>query len=121
MSSKKKVLIVDDEPNIRLLIKGILGHDYTVLEASDGEEAVSMVRKQKPDLVLMDIMMSNVDGYTACYLIKADPATKGIPVIMLTALGYRLNEKLATVLGADGYINKPFKPQELQDVITSFI
>jgi len=110
---KQKILIADDEANIRLLVSSMLGKDYIVLGASDGKEAVDMARNQKPDLVLMDIMMPNMDGYTACYTIKQDPVTKAIPVVMLTAIGHELNVKLSQEMGADGYITKPFSIDEL--------
>jgi CheY-like chemotaxis protein len=115
--SGKKILIVDDEVNIRLLVSSMLGKDYIVLKAGDGEEAIKITRNQKPDLILMDIMMPKVDGYTACHTIKQDPATKTIPIVMLTALGQELNVKLAKQTGADGYITKPFSPQDLLDAI----
>jgi CheY-like chemotaxis protein len=66
----------------------------------------------------MDIMMPKMDGYAACREIKADPATKNIPVIMLTAVGYDLNKRLAKQMGADGYVTKPFSRQQLVDAIT---
>jgi len=114
---KKKILIADDEPNIRILVSSMLGKDYTVIEASDGEEAIDIARGQKPDFILMDILMPKVDGYIACHAIKTDPATKAIPVVMLTAVGYELNIKLSQEMGADGYITKPFSPQDLLDTI----
>ena len=115
---KKKALIVDDEPNIRRLVREILSKDYTVLEAQNGAEAVAMARSQKPDIILMDMMMPKMDGLTACAEIKANKATKAIPVVMLTAIGYDLNKKLAeTVAGANGYITKPFSSQELLSTI----
>jgi len=114
---KKKILVVDDEPNIRVLVSSMLGKDYTVIEASDGDEAIDIARNQKPDFILMDILMPKVDGYVACHAIKTDPATKAIPVVMLTALGYELNIKLSQEMGADGYITKPFSPQDLLDTI----
>jgi len=118
---KKKVLIVDDEEPIRLLVFSILGKDYIVIEASDGGEAISVAHRQKPDLILMDILMPRVDGYTACYRLKNDAVTKAIPVVMLTVIGYELNKKLSQEIGADGYITKPFNPQELRDMIDKFL
>jgi len=118
---KKKVLIVDDEEPIRLLVFSILGKDYIVIEASDGGEAISVAHRQKPDLILMDILMPRVDGYTACYRLKNDAVTKAIPVVMLTGVGFELNEKLSRQLGANGYITKPFSPQELRDMIDKFL
>lgn len=118
---KKKILIADDEPNIRLLVSSMLSKDYIVIEASDGEEALALARKQKPDLVLMDIMMPKIDGYAACSILKADPVTKAIPVVMLTGLDYTLNVKLGQKIGADGYITKPFSQQELLDMIAKLL
>jgi two-component system, OmpR family, alkaline phosphatase synthesis response regulator PhoP len=119
---RKKVLIVDDEPGIRRLVRTILSTDYAIAEAQNGEEAVDMARSQKPDIILMDVMMPKRDGLAACLAIKTDQTTKGIPVVMLTAIGYDLNKKLAEdVMGADGYITKPFKPQELLSVINHLL
>jgi len=117
---KKKILIADDELYIRLLVGSALGRDYAVLEASDGEEAIDIIRTQKPDLILMDILMPNLDGYTACYEIKRDQATRVIPVVMLTGIGYELNKKLAQELGADGYVTKPFNLQDLLDTVKHY-
>ncbi len=115
------ILIADDEPNIRLLVRGMLGKDHLVLEAGDGEEAVNMAHSRKPDLILMDIMMPKVGGYTACSRIKSDQATKGIPVVMLTGLNQEINKKLAKMIGADGYITKPFSLEDLQHKIGRFL
>ena len=118
---KKKVLVVDDEENVRHLLRSMLGNKYTVLEAKDGEVAIDIARSQRPDIILMDIMMPNIDGYTACYTIKQDPATKTIPVVMVTAVGQELNKKLANEMGASGYVTKPFTSQELLDTIDQFL
>jgi CheY-like chemotaxis protein len=119
--NRKKILIADDEPSVRLLVKRLLSENYIVLEANDGKEAVSIAYNERPDLVLMDIMMPEMDGNAACYAIKADQATKAIPVVMLTAIGYELNKKLSQdIMGADGYITKPFTRQDLLDTISRF-
>jgi two-component system alkaline phosphatase synthesis response regulator PhoP len=121
-ANKKKVLIVDDEPGVRQLVNRILSKSYAVLEAQDGAEAVDVTRSQKPDIILMDMMMPKVDGLTACYIIKKDEATKKIPVVMITAIGYDLNKKLSQdIMGADGYITKPFTPQDLQTALDQFL
>lgn len=121
MMDRRKILIADDEPTIRSLVCNILGKDYIVIEAGDGEEAIDVVLRQKPDLVLMDIMMPKMDGYTACNKIKKDPVSKATPIIMITAVGYELNKKLAEEVGADGYITKPFASQELLETITRIL
>lgn len=112
--TRKKVLVVDDEMGVRRLLRQTLSHDYVVLEAQDGEEAVNLAHSQQPDLILMDMMMPKMDGLTACRAIKQDQATMGIMVVMLTAIGYELNRKLAeNVAGAAAYLTKPFDAQEL--------
>jgi len=117
----KKILIADDELSIRLMVSGMLGEDYTVLEVSDGQEAINIARSQKPDLILMDIMMPKVDGYTACSALKTDQTTKKIPVVIVTGVGHELNKKLANEIGADDYITKPFSLQSLLDTIGPFL
>jgi len=117
----KAILIADDESSIRLMVGSMLSKDYLVLEASDGQEAIDIARAQRPDLILMDIMMPNVDGYSACHAIKKDRITSAIPVVMVTALGQELNQKFARQTGADGYVTKPFSLQSLRDVISRFL
>jgi len=120
MNNKRKVVVADDELYIRLLVKDILEPDFLVLEASNGEEAVSITRTQKPDLVLMDILMPKLDGYTACYAIKTNELTKEIPVVMLTGVGHELNRQLSQEMGATGYITKPFNPEDLLDKVRQY-
>ena len=118
----KVILIVEDDPKSLKLTRDILqASGYTTIEAIDGEQGVESAKAKKPDLILMDIMMPKMDGYTACHAIKTDEATKKIPVVMLTAMGYELNKELAKRLSADGYITKPFSRQELLDVINQFL
>ena len=118
---KKRILIADDEPNIRSVVARMLDKDYVVLEATNGEEAVDIAGREKPDIILMDLMMPQMDGYTACSLIKADQATKMIPIIILTAIDHESNRKFAMEMGADGYITKPFTPQVLADAINPLL
>jgi len=110
---KQKILVADDEPGIRLIISRLLEEEYIVLEAADGKEAIDIAKEQQPVLILMDLMMPKMDGYAACSTIKSDQATKGIKVIMLTAIGHELNKKYAEEMGADGYITKPFTRESL--------
>ena len=118
---RKKILIADDDSNIRAIVKRMLISDYLVLDAGDGDEAVSLARRHSPDLILMDILMPNTDGYTACRAIKQDPLTRGIPVVMLTGVAYELNKKLSQQMGADGYITKPFDSKSLWDGISDIL
>ena len=113
VDTKKKVLIVDDEPNVRRLSRTILSKKFDVCEAEDGKQAVEIANAQQPDVILMDMMMPKMDGLTACLMIKKNPDTKKIPVIMVTAIGFELNIKLSQQMGASGYVTKPFSPQDL--------
>ena len=116
-NNKKKVLIVDDEPNVRRLSRKILNNTFDVVEAEDGRQAIEIAVTQQPDVILMDMMMPRMDGLTACHVIKKDPITKSIPVIMVTAIGFELNIKLSQQMGASAYVTKPFSPKELLDKI----
>ena len=117
----KRILVVDDELEDRTLLRKILSKKYIVIEASNGEEALDLARSEKPALILMDVMMPNIDGYCACYMIKRDPLTAEIPVVMLTGLKSELNIRLADEIGAAGYLTKPVYPQELLDRIGQFL
>lgn len=118
---RKRILIADDEPSIRVVVARMLDRDYSVLEATNGQEAVDIAGREKPDIILMDLMMPQMDGYTACSLLKADQATKMIPVIILTAVDHEFNRKFAAEMGADAYVTKPFTPQTLMDVIAPLL
>ena len=120
-SVKKKILVVDDEPSVLYAIERVLRDEYNILKASNGEEAVNLAQSCKPDIILMDTIMPKKDGITACTEIKAIKATQSIPVIMLTVVGHELNKALAKNMGANGYITKPFKPQELLDTINKVL
>jgi CheY-like chemotaxis protein len=118
---KKKILVVDDEPNVRRLLRAVLRKKFTVVEAGDGAQAMAIAAREKPDLILMDIVMPKMDGYTCCYALKKAPATSSIPVIMLTALDINLNLTLSQEIGADGYITKPFNSEDLLNNIAQLV
>ena len=120
-TDKRKILVVDDEPNVRRLVHTMLKKKFIVLEAEDGRQAIDIACTERPDLILMDIMMPQMDGYTSCYALKKEPTTKLIPVLMLTAIDLKLNLKFSQEMGADGYITKPFTPKALLDNITQFL
>ncbi len=118
----KVILIVEDDPKDLKLIRDLLQvSGYKTIEATGGEQGIELAKAKKPDLILMDILMPKVDGYTACREIKMDKATKAIPVVMLTSLDYELNKELGKDMGANAYITKPFGRQELLDVISRFL
>ena len=118
----KTILVVEDNPKDLVLVRDLLKvSGYEAIEATDGEQGVELARKHKPALILMDIMMPKMDGYTACRAIKMDKATREIPVVMLTSLDYELNKTLAGDTGANGYLTKPISRQKLLDVIHRFL
>ena len=117
-----KVLVVDDEVYILHILDFILGaENYDVITAMNGEQALEKVREEKPDLIVLDIMMPKLDGYETCRLIKSDPKTKAIPVILLTAKGREVDQKLGREVGASDYITKPFSPSKLIDRVQSIL
>jgi two-component system alkaline phosphatase synthesis response regulator PhoP len=109
-----KILVVDDEANIIELVKFNLEREgYQVITANDGTIALELVRNEKPDLILLDIMLPGMDGLSVCRTINSKDETKGIPIIMLSARGEELDKVLGLEMGADDYITKPFSPREL--------
>jgi len=118
----RTILIVEDDPKSMTLTRDMLSvSGFATLQATDGSQGVALAKAAKPDLILMDIMMPKKDGYTACQDIKTDPSTKNIPVVMLTAVGYELNKKLAANVGANGYVTKPFDRKGLLDAISPLL
>jgi len=121
ISEKRKILIADDEEDVKQLVRSVLSNDYTVIEAANGQEAVEATQSQKPALVLMDTLLPGKDGLRALYEIKSNLATKEIPVIMLTEKNQEANRKYSVDLGADQCITKPFSPQDLLDTVDQFL
>ena len=118
-SNKEKVLVVDDEASIRRILETRLSMiGYFVITACDGEEALSLFRREIPDLVILDVMMPKLDGYGVCQEIRK---TSDIPIIMLTALGDVADRITGLELGADDYVIKPFSPKELEARIRSVL
>jgi len=110
----QRVLVVEDEPENRLLLGVILSSEgYEVVEAEDGPAALAAARNDPPALVLLDVMMPGMNGYAVLEALRADPLTRSIPVIMLTALAQRGDVEQAIRMGVAGYVTKPFEPAEL--------
>ncbi len=112
---RQKILIVDDELDTLVPLKRTLeAGDYQVIEASNGMEAIEKTRSEQPDLILLDLMMPGMDGIEVCKVLKEDPTTDDIPVIMLTAKG-DIEDKIGGIeTGADDYVTKPFDLGELK-------
>jgi len=120
--SKGKILVVDDEIYIVHILDFSLGMEgYEVVTALDGEQALEKVKTEKPDLIVLDIMMPKLDGYEVCKNIKSSASTQHIPVILLSAKGRNLDQKLGLDVGADGYITKPFSPRKLVERINQLL
>jgi two-component system alkaline phosphatase synthesis response regulator PhoP len=112
--SKGKVLIIEDNPQTVKLVKFILGkNDYSTISAKDGGEGLRMAREKKPDLIILDLMLPEMDGYQVCETLKANPETSEIPVLVLTALDTGPDFEKALEKKADWYIAKPFEAQHL--------
>jgi two-component system alkaline phosphatase synthesis response regulator PhoP len=120
--SKGRILVVDDEIYIVHILDFSLGMEgYEVLTALDGEQALERLKNEKPDLIVLDIMMPKVDGYEVCRTIKSSPETQHIPVILLSAKGRNVDQKMGFDVGADDYITKPFSPRKLVERINSLL
>ena len=120
--SKGKILVVDDEIYIVHILDFSLGMEgYEVVTALDGEQALERVASEKPDLIVLDIMMPKLDGYEVCRAVKSNPATKNVPVILLSAKGRNVDQKLGFDVGADDYITKPFSPRKLVERINQLL
>ncbi len=112
--SKNRILVVDDEPGIVDIARANLeGQGYTVIGAYDGEEALELIREERPDLVILDILMPEMDGWDVLERIESDPDLSGIPVIMLTARVSDEDVLRGLETGAVEYMTKPFYPQDL--------
>lgn len=118
----KKILLVEDEKNIILGVRTCLdavGYQVEVVE--DGVAAIESVRREMPDLMLLDLMLPKLDGFEVLNILKKERATKDIPVIVLTAKAEEEDRQRAVEHGADAYMTKPFRPQELWDILNKFL
>ena len=110
----QKILVVDDEPNIVQSLAFVFNREgFDVATAGDGVQAMSMIRDSKPNLLILDIVMPNKNGYEVCQEIKSDPELQDIQVVMLSSIGNEDYRHLAMQQGADDYINKPFSPMQV--------
>src|SRR5512135_1604683 len=110
----RNVLVVDDEADlVELVSYNLRKEGFAVDSASDGEEALSRIRKKKYDLLILDLMLPGLQGMELCMILRNDPKTSRLPIIMLTAKGEELDKVLGLEMGADDYMTKPFSPREL--------
>ncbi len=118
-TQKKKILIVDDEYSIRELVALSLGNTYEILKAENGEKALFLAQ-QKPDLIILDIMMPGMSGYEVCYKLKHNPTTKEIPIIMLTAKHQMEDLREGIKVQVDEFVTKPFEPAQLKKIVDTW-
>ncbi|MEE9568674.1 MAG: response regulator [Candidatus Binatia bacterium] len=118
----ERILLVEDNPMNRRVVQFILkSQGYIVLEAKNGLEALELVKVHLPDLILMDLQLPGMDGFTTTRIIKEDATTKDIPVVALTAYAMRGDAERAVEAGCDGYITKPIDPDEFPKLVASYL
>jgi two-component system cell cycle response regulator DivK len=118
----KRILVVEDQEDNRAILRDLLGAaGYVYLEAATGADGVAAAKRERPDLILMDIQLPVVDGYEATRQIKADPALSGVPVIAVTSYALSGDEAKARAAGCDDYVTKPFSPRQLLAKVRGFL
>jgi two-component system, cell cycle response regulator DivK len=118
----KRILAVEDQEDNRQILRDLLGNaGYQLVEAENGEEALAAVAKQRFDLILMDIQLPVIDGYEATRRIRADPESKGIPIIAVTSYALAGDEAKALAAGCNGYVTKPYSPRALLAKVREFL
>ena len=119
---KKRILVIEDTADNRRILRDLLtAAGYEITEAEDGATGVAMAAEQKPDLILMDIQLPVIDGYEATRRIKADPATRHIPIVAVTSYALAGDEAKTREAGCDGYIAKPYSPRNLLEKVRGFL
>ena len=118
MTNKTRILLIDDHKTVQRLLEAIVRvKGYELLYAENGQQGIAMARREQPDLVLLDVMMPEMDGFKVCRYLKEDPATSGIPVLFLTARGAEDDLETGRRAGADGFMTKPFQTMEVLNTI----
>ena len=116
------ILVVDDDPEIVTLLSTRLSkRGYKISTAGDGSRALELAKKELPDLVLLDVMMPGKSGWEVARALKQDPATQGVKIMMVTAIGEKTNEITAPIYGADAHIDKPFEFEKLEKMIVGLL
>jgi len=126
-AAQKRILVVDDDRDDLKMISMILEPEgYQVVTAENGAQALEKVESENPDLILLDVMMPELDGFAACAKLKSSPERKGIPVILLTGVAKQITKTRYPINGvlraeAEEYLEKPFEPEELLKVVASYL
>lgn len=115
---KRRILIVDDEPDIlQVLTARLQNAGYGVIKSSSGQDAIALAKKERPDLIVLDVMMPGVDGGDVAHVLQNSPETKDIPIIFLTCLVTKEEEKASKTIAGHDFIAKPYNPEELLKLI----
>lgn len=118
----KTILVVDDDPEILTMLQLRLeARGYKVLTAQDGKEALTSAKRNRPALMILDVMMPAKNGWEVARALKQDPVTEGIKIVMLTAIGEQVNEITSPLYGADAYLDKPFDFTELESTLAKLL
>jgi len=118
----KRILVIEDQEDNRAILRDLLTKaGYQYLEATTGEEGVAAAERERPDLILMDIQLPEIDGYEATRRIKANPALKSIPIVAVTSYALSGDEAKAKAAGCDGYVAKPFSPRAMLAKVREYI
>ena len=118
----QKLLVADDEPNIVISLEYLMKREgYQVLVATDGNQALETIQREKPALVLLDVMMPGKTGFEVCQAVRADPALEGVRILMLTAKGRDTDVSKGLALGANAYMTKPFSTRELVQKVAAML
>jgi len=120
--SKKRILIIEDQEDNRAIMRDLLGAaGYDLIEATDGGEGVELAKKERPDLILMDIQLPVLDGYEATRRIRTYAELKTVPIIAVTSYALSGDEAKTRAAGCDGYVSKPFSPRELLAKVREYL
>jgi two-component system, OmpR family, alkaline phosphatase synthesis response regulator PhoP len=122
MTKSAKILVVDDDPEIVAMLNARLSkRGYQVSTAFDGNKAIELAKRELPDIVLLDVMMPGKSGWEVARILKQDPVTANVKIVMVSAIGEKTNEITAPIYGADAHVDKPFEFEHLERVIAKLL
>ncbi|MDD5484396.1 MAG: response regulator [Kiritimatiellae bacterium] len=122
MADKKRILVIEDEADFRMMLRVRLeANNYEVSEAEDGAIGLEKARKTGPDLIILDVMLPKMDGYKVARLLKFDEKRRSIPIVMMTARTQQSDRETGMEVGADAYLTKPYKPEEMLEVVARLL
>jgi CheY-like chemotaxis protein len=119
--SKKRILLVDDSNTVLMMHRMMLQEDYELIIARNGREGIEKTATSKPDLIFMDVVMPEMNGFEACKHLKSKPETRDIPVVMVTTRGEAVNVEAGYAAGCNDYVTKPFDPTELMTKLKNLL